>query len=104
MYYIFNSGFCIVTFNEHTASISDLCFVGSGHALLSSSLDGTIRCFDIVRYRNFRTFVAPEPVQFSCVSCDSYYKYNLIDQVKLLQQVQQIIFIFMFGQLKHLNY
>lgn len=66
-----NSGFCIVTFNNHTSCVTDICFIGNGHALLSSSLDGTVRCYDTIRYRNFRTFVAPEPVQFSCVNCDS---------------------------------
>lgn len=64
------SGFCFVTFNEHTAGITDLCYVKGGHAILSASLDGTVRAFDLVRYRNFRTLTTPTPVQFTCVTCD----------------------------------
>ena len=33
-------------------------------------MDGTIRAFDLTRYRNFRTFVSPTPVQFSCLAMD----------------------------------
>lgn len=34
-------------------------------------MDGTVRAFDTVRYRNFRTFTSPRPAQFSCVALDS---------------------------------
>ena len=40
--------------------------------LISSSLDGTIRAFDLKRYRNFRTLSdEAEHPQFSCVTIDS---------------------------------
>jgi len=65
------SSFCFVTFSEHTAAITGLAFTQSGRAILSSSLDGTVRAFDLMRYRNFKTFTSHRPTQFSCVSVDS---------------------------------
>jgi periodic tryptophan protein 2 len=65
------TGFCFATFTEHSAPVTGVAFVPSGHAVVSSSLDGTVRAFDLVRYRNFRTLVAAgDPVQFSCVAVD----------------------------------
>jgi periodic tryptophan protein 2 len=57
------SGFCYVTFKDHTGPITGLAFAQSGLALVSSSLDGTVRAFDTIRYRNFRTFTSPQPTQ-----------------------------------------
>lgn len=64
------NGFCIVTFSEHSGPITAVEFSQNKKILVSASLDGTVRAFDIVRYRNFRTFTSPRPVQFSCVSID----------------------------------
>ncbi|WFD41678.1 U3 snoRNP protein [Malassezia psittaci] len=58
------SGFCTVTFSEHSAAISQVEFAKQGQVLFSASLDGTVRAYDLVRYRNFRTFTSPNPVQF----------------------------------------
>ena len=66
-----SSGFCFVTFADHTAAVNDLCYVRGGHALLSASSDGTVRAYDLIRYRNFRTLTTPTPVQFTCVTCDA---------------------------------
>ena len=65
------SGFCFVTFSEHSAAISGVEFAKQGQVLFSASLDGTVRAFDLVRYRNFRTFTSPSPVQFSSFAVDS---------------------------------
>lgn len=65
------SGFCFVTFVEHVSAITGISFAKNGHILITSSLDGTVRAFDLTRYRNFRTFTSPSPVQFSCVAIDS---------------------------------
>lgn len=65
-----NSGFCFVTFSDHVAPITAVQFMPSGHALVSASLDGTVRAFDLVRYRCFRTLTAPSPVQFGCLAVD----------------------------------
>lgn len=66
------SGFCFVTFSDHTSAITDICYVKGSHAIVSASLDGTVRAFDLVRYRNFRTLTTPTPVQFTCVTCDRF--------------------------------
>ncbi|KAG8988141.1 hypothetical protein FRB93_004296 [Tulasnella sp. JGI-2019a] len=65
-----SSGFCFVTFSEHTAAVSTVEFAKQGQVLFSASLDGTVRAFDLIRYRNFRTFTSPSPVQFSSLSVD----------------------------------
>ncbi|XP_026466497.1 periodic tryptophan protein 2 homolog [Ctenocephalides felis] len=65
-----STGFCVITFSEHTSAITQVQF--SKKCFISSSLDGTVRAFDMTRYRNFRTFTSPSrPVQFSCVAVDS---------------------------------
>lgn len=66
-----SNGFCIVTFSEHNGPITAVEFSLNKKILVSSSLDGSVRAFDIVRYRNFRTFTSPRPVQFSCVAIDA---------------------------------
>lgn len=67
------SGFCFVTFAEHTASVTAVEFAKRGQVIFSASLDGTVRAWDLVRYRNFRTFTSPTeaPVQFSCIAVDT---------------------------------
>lgn len=67
------SGFCFVTFTEHTAPVTGVKFVGkgTGKAILSSSLDGTVRAHDLMRYKNFRTMTTPTPVQFTCLAVDA---------------------------------
>nr|XP_058966700.1 periodic tryptophan protein 2 homolog isoform X2 [Pocillopora verrucosa] len=65
------SGFCFVTFNEHSCAVTGVVFTPSSQVLFSCSLDGTVRAFDLHRYRNFRTFTSPQAVQFSCVTVDS---------------------------------
>jgi len=38
--------------------------------VLSCSLDGTVRAFDMARYRNFKTLTTPRPVQLGCIGVD----------------------------------
>ncbi|KAI0703655.1 WD40 repeat-like protein [Cerioporus squamosus] len=64
------SGFCFVTFSEHSSAVSSVEFAKQGQVLFTASLDGTVRAFDLIRYRNFRTFTSPTPVQFSCLAVD----------------------------------
>lgn len=64
------SGFCTVTFADHTAPVSCVEFAKLGLVLFSASLDGTVRAYDLVRYRNFRTFTSPDPVQFVSLAVD----------------------------------
>lgn len=65
------SGFCFVTFTQHTGGITGVEFSQNGQVIVSSSMDGTVRAFDMNRYRNFRTFAAPRPCQFYCLALDA---------------------------------
>lgn len=64
-----SSGFCIATFEDHSSTITALEF-SSNQVLFSASLDGTIRAYDLIRFRNFRTFSAPKSVQFSSLAIE----------------------------------
>ncbi|KAK9666312.1 hypothetical protein RND81_14G176600 [Saponaria officinalis] len=64
------SGFCFVTFPEHTNAVTALHFMANNHSLLSASLDGTVRAWDLFRYRNFRTFTTPSSRQFVSLTAD----------------------------------
>ncbi|KAJ7529209.1 hypothetical protein O6H91_15G037800 [Diphasiastrum complanatum] len=64
------SGFCFVTFSEHTNAVTAVLFLPGNHAVLSASLDGTVRAWDLMRYRNFRTFTTPSPTQFVSLAAD----------------------------------
>ena len=44
-----SSGFCFVTFSEHSSAVSDVVFSASGKVVVSASLDGTVRAFDLHR-------------------------------------------------------
>lgn len=44
--------------------------MANNHCLLSASLDGTVRAWDLFRYRNFRTFTTPSPRQFVSLASD----------------------------------
>ena len=45
-----SSGFCFVTFTEHTAAVSAVRFsVGKNNVIFSASLDGTVRAYDTTR-------------------------------------------------------
>lgn len=68
-----SSGFCFITFTDHVAPITCVRFLGQGKgkAILSSSLDGTIRAYDMNRYQNFKILTAPSLVQFTSLSIDS---------------------------------
>jgi periodic tryptophan protein 2 len=39
-----------VTFHEHTAGVTGVSFTSNGQVILSSSLDGTVRAFDLNRF------------------------------------------------------
>ena len=65
------SGHCFVTFGqEHTGPIQAVRFARSGKFVLSASRDGTVRAYDLLRYRNFRTFTTPNAVQFAALDVD----------------------------------
>ncbi|VDM60532.1 unnamed protein product [Angiostrongylus costaricensis] len=64
------TAFCTVTFDEHTSAVTGVCWTQSGKAILSASLDGTVRAHDLKRYRNFRTMACPEPTQLGSLAVD----------------------------------
>ena len=64
------SGFCLVTFTEHTSGVTAAQF-SAKNLLFTASLDGSVRAWDLIRYRNFKTFTAPTRLQFSCLAVDS---------------------------------
>ncbi|GAM19013.1 hypothetical protein SAMD00019534_021880 [Acytostelium subglobosum LB1] len=66
------SGYCFVTFSDHEAPVTAVQFspVASQNAVYSASLDGTVRAYDLLRYRNFRTFVSPNKTQFGSLAID----------------------------------
>eukprot|EP01071_Lankesteria_metandrocarpae_P009496 Lankesteria_metandrocarpae@DN5206_c0_g1_i1.p1 len=67
-----SSGFCFVTFTDHTAPVEAITFTASGNAVVSASSDGSVRAFDRLRYRNFRTFASPHAgVQFVSVAVEN---------------------------------
>ena len=66
------SRFCFVAFTDHSAPISSVAFAKQGSVLFAASLDGTVRAYDLIRYRNFSTFTSPSPVQFSCLAIDPF--------------------------------
>lgn len=59
-----------MTFPEHTNAVTALHFMANNHSLLSASLDGTVRAWDLFRYRNFRTFTTPSSRQFVSLTAD----------------------------------
>ena len=65
-----SSGFCFVTFSEHTAPVTAVSFLPTSSAAVSASLDGTVRAWDLLRYRNFRTMTTPDPVQLASLAVD----------------------------------
>lgn len=65
------TGFCFVTFSEHQSAITSIVFSLNKKFFISSSLDGTVRCYDLTRYRNFRTLTSASLVQFGCAALDS---------------------------------
>lgn len=64
------SGQCFVTFTEHAGGITGIATSNSTNAFFSASKDGTVRAYDLVRYRNFRVFTPPERTQLSCIAVD----------------------------------
>ncbi|CAD2222292.1 periodic tryptophan protein 2 [Angomonas deanei] len=64
------SGQCYVTFNEHAGPITGIATSASTNAFFTSSLDGTARGFDLVRYRCFRVYTPPDATQLSCIAVD----------------------------------
>ena len=57
------TGYCFVTFSDHSGPVTTIKFAKSGIVVVSASKDGTIRAYDLIRYKNFRIFTAPKTCQ-----------------------------------------
>uniref|UniRef100_A0A5K3FY16 WD_REPEATS_REGION domain-containing protein n=1 Tax=Mesocestoides corti TaxID=53468 RepID=A0A5K3FY16_MESCO len=66
------SGRAMVTFSDHQAPVTQVAFPSTKpKVVVSASLDGTVRAFDLTRYRNFRTMSVPSRgVQLSALAVD----------------------------------
>lgn len=51
------SGFCFVTFSEHSSAVTGAVFSSSGKVVVSASLDGTVRAFDLHRLVHLYGFI-----------------------------------------------
>ena len=66
-----SSSNCLITFTEHTSKITGLQYaLNKSNLLISSSLDGTIRAYDLIKYKNFRIMTTPKQTQLICCSVD----------------------------------
>lgn len=65
-----SSSECVATFTEHVGPITSLAFTKQGHVLISASQDGSVRAFDVLRFRAFKLLRPPQPVQFSPLAVD----------------------------------
>lgn len=71
------SGYCFATFDDHSAPITGLAFSEATNVVFSASRDGTVRAYDLTRYRNFRTLAAPPPragaasASLTCLAVDA---------------------------------
>lgn len=63
-------GTCSMTFTQHTGPITDVVFFCHSDAFVSSSLDGTARAVDLIRCKNFRTFICPDGQGITHLSID----------------------------------
>ena len=66
---LWEKGLCFATFSEHTNGVVDVIF-NKNNTLVSCSKDGTVRAYDITRYKQFRILTTSEQVEFSCLAID----------------------------------
>jgi periodic tryptophan protein 2 len=66
-----NNAACVITFSEHISKVSDIKFVpNKNNVMVSCSYDGTVRAYDLIKYRNFRIMTTPTPCQLNCIAVD----------------------------------
>lgn len=65
-----SDGQCEASFPKHTARVTDVSFAVRDDTLISSSLDGSVRVYDLNKYKNFRTFISPEVQGFTRAAVD----------------------------------
>ena len=65
-----SSGANYATLADHSAPVTAVAAAKSGGVVLSASRDGTVRAYDLVRYRQFRIFTTPTPAQLVSLAVD----------------------------------
>jgi periodic tryptophan protein 2 len=66
-----DSGKCFITFTDHTMPVTAVVFLPPlGKILISSSIDGTIKAFDLIKLKNIRTFLSPVSSKLTCMAVD----------------------------------
>lgn len=64
-----SSLFCVATLIEHQSAVSGLKF-SNANTLFSSSMDGTVNAYDIIKQKKFRTFHPDVRCQLICLEVD----------------------------------
>lgn len=64
------SGFCFSTFEEHESTVTDVKF-SNQTTLLSVSLDGSVKAYDTVKYKCFRTLRPDSKCQLQCLAVEA---------------------------------
>eukprot|EP00747_Dinoflagellata_sp_TGD_P154050 gnl/TRDRNA2_/TRDRNA2_177460_c0_seq1.p1 gnl/TRDRNA2_/TRDRNA2_177460_c0~~gnl/TRDRNA2_/TRDRNA2_177460_c0_seq1.p1 ORF type:complete len:804 (-),score=-71.61 gnl/TRDRNA2_/TRDRNA2_177460_c0_seq1:124-2535(-) len=66
-----NTGLCVICSKAHTSLVSAVAFLpDSRKLLLSSSMDGSVKAFDISKRKHFRTFTSKTFAKLSCLAID----------------------------------
>lgn len=66
---LWEKGICFATFSEHTHGVVDIVF-SRANTLISCSKDGTVRAYDINKYKQFRVLTTQEQAEFMCLAVD----------------------------------
>ena len=64
------TGACMATFSDHRAEVGSVYFCKQKKILTSCSSDGSIRLYDLNRFKQFRLLTSPSPQQFSTTISD----------------------------------
>ena len=70
------SGFCFVTFHEHSGSIKGVEFAQNGQVVVSASTDGTVRAFDLYRYVHWS--YSPSDGRIGQITAENRQKYSSV--------------------------
>lgn len=60
-----HNGFCFITFFDHSGPITKVQFAKNNVLVITASLDGTVRVYDLIRYINFRTLKPPSKDEYN---------------------------------------
>lgn len=66
-----NAALSIIKFNDHSGPISGVALTKHGQVLISASMDGTIKAYDMKRYQCFKTLTTPFTTGLTCFTADT---------------------------------